>query len=405
MPDTCCCLYTIRLDATKFQPTKSQCKMLRKWGPGLTRSARVSLPGDSAASSTGREAGGSQEPIKSLLQGSLSASLQTSIQSGLLPPVSFAVGVAAVRGRCCSYAWMHHRCLINVCCLQVDQLPVPCISNVSDKQRKVLGRNVHFSSPVALALSSLLRNSAAGGRPSTGLTGVSHSSSSIDATLDAASIAQILSEAFNGPAGLVPQGEGTDRLSPSKPEAPQCLAYTAVPAAGHINFMFTGEASTSGSSSALGHDLGRAAAADAGPHPQQPPQKGNVPAAVGGTASTPCRHEQVEIKTVPAAYDQESFELYKRYQVGVASALVTHPFPPARFPFLSCMCDEVGRVLMLPCSLPPGGPAWGQPRRGDACVLRPLPRREPAGACGGGGGPGGTRVRLRFLPPAIPPGW
>ncbi|GAX75009.1 hypothetical protein CEUSTIGMA_g2455.t1 [Chlamydomonas eustigma] len=32
MPDTCCSLYTIRLDAPAFQPTKEQRKLIRKWG-------------------------------------------------------------------------------------------------------------------------------------------------------------------------------------------------------------------------------------------------------------------------------------------------------------------------------------------------------------------------------------
>ena len=146
-----------------------------------------------------------------------------------------------------------------------------------------------------------------------------HSSSRSDATLDAASIAQILSEAFNGLAGIVPQGEGSDPLAPSKPESPQYLAYTAVPASGHINFMHTGEAYTSASPSALSRDLGSAACEDARPHVQQPRPQGNVPAAVGGIASTPCLHRQLEMRTVPAAYDQESFELYKRYQVGATS--------------------------------------------------------------------------------------
>lgn len=315
MPDTCCCLYTIRLDATQFQPTKSQSKMLRKWGPGPPRSARTSLKGGSAAASAGREPAGAQEPIMAQLQGVLSTALRACRQSGLLPQVRIAAAVATL----CRDAPP-----LPDPCVQVDQLPVPSISNVSDRQRKLLGINVRYSSPVSLAFSSLLRKLTAGGRPAGGLTGEKHAPSSDDATLDASSIAQVLSRAFNDLVCPVSLGEGSERLSPSQPELPQCLAYTAVPAAGHINFMHAGAAPTSVGPSALRNERCSpgSAAGDDGPHRKWPQLQGDARAAAGGTASAPgCCHGQIEMRTVPAAYDRESFELYRRYQVGAISAM------------------------------------------------------------------------------------
>ena len=51
MPDSCCCLHTIRLDATRFQPTKAQRKLQRTL-EGLLAGQRKGGENDVAISDT-----------------------------------------------------------------------------------------------------------------------------------------------------------------------------------------------------------------------------------------------------------------------------------------------------------------------------------------------------------------
>ena len=171
------------------------------------------------------------------------------------------------------------------CFYQESGLVLPVVSETSSRQRKCLGDDVHFASAVAMAISSKIR-------------GVSATS---DSGLSC-SIAGSLSRHFKWSSPL-------SNTSVNGKQA-DSVRYEAFPSSnGFINFRcFNGDPQ----SSLLPWDRIEIPVAEVSPGLEAESETNSSP---DGRRIGASDVNHLDIKMVPAAFDQESFELYRRYQV------------------------------------------------------------------------------------------
>ena len=167
----------------------------------------------------------------------------------------------------------------------------------TQRQKKHWGQNTDYFSPVASVLRHLRdpKNAPDGLQAASQGTHSDSAAPSASSSLDAESLAAHLSHHFNS----VTQG----------------LAYVAEPVQSFINFRSTG------------HSDGTICADDAETTDRKRPRSKprNLTLRQPNSecpANDNSGKKQVQIVTVPAAFDEESFDLYKRYQVGISVKLL-----------------------------------------------------------------------------------
>eukprot|EP00955_Chlamydomonas_euryale_P114424 366278-Chlamydomonas_euryale.AAC.16 len=394
MEESCCKLYTIRLDTTLFSPSKSQRKLLRRWEQYLAGSSSGTTLGGTRGSSAGgaphvdSAAPAGMNPLPTRAQAGGKRAGQHAVStprppaaddvdpSGLLAPTvqvweqwrgAVAAQLAAARDACVAAQQLP---------APPAAMPRPQVAATTPRLRRALGGSVHLSSAYALSVSR---------------TAGSHAASANVA----ADAARALADAFNAAqcqhtqegAG-VPPVTGAAMGEPATPLPP----YEAFATGGFVNFRYVGmegvqaagrrqspvsedvsmlteehnhlgapaaataalpgaaaaggEASVSGARVAMhtvsggGNDGGGAPPL---PRPRQrqrqcspehndaPPQRCQPPA----TPPSSTGHS-FEMRMVRAAFDEESFQLYKRYQVrGVGGACRDAHFLPDTMPLVA----------------------------------------------------------------------
>ena len=185
----------------------------------------------------------------------------------------------------------HHR--------QDHPIGIPSVLPTTQRQKKHWGQKTEFFSPLASVLRPVRVPQSDPDGPRVSSLGIHSEIASPSTAVDVESLAAHLSRHFNSCA--------------------QGLAYVAVPVKGFINFR------------SAGHSDGTIFAADAKISDRKRPCSKLHDAALR-KSNLECQdhdncegEKQVQIVTVPAAFDEESFELYKRYQVGGS-------FPPLVMP-------------------------------------------------------------------------
>ena len=174
---------------------------------------------------------------------------------------------------------------------------LPPVLPASQKQKSWLGSNVDFFFPVARCLASATqRNSATKRDPFASSTTEASGSKPVDPQ----SLAIRLSHHFNV----------------KSREDSQSQLYMAVPANSFINFKFTGARDTNASEIPKRKKRCKQSSGSEHTSSSERPAVGTtVREHLSNIERPKTLVRELEIITVPAAYDEESFELYKRYQV------------------------------------------------------------------------------------------
>ena len=246
MKESCCCLYTIRLDATSFNASKSQRKLLRRWKSFLA-GERASSDINGMSEDSSHDHGmdhRSRDPTdhdqRSELQDILAQTISHCIKSGSIQISS-----------------------------QGDEPspPQPRINVLTPHQQNLLGDGYCFTSPVSFTFAKALEH---------------HAQTPSDLAAEAEKLACIISSNFNFIASA--------------------SSFTASSIKGHLNFKSTVVTLTSSHKEA-GHKAKTF---------QNPKSSRGSNAPQSKPTGQP---HHFEMKMVPAAYDQVSFDLYRRYQV------------------------------------------------------------------------------------------